>query len=79
MTNSFIVAVFVLWSTNRMDIILTPSGDEIRRSMITMRTDVYTLPGHSSVTNVTAVSTNTTRLKMVWQEVPDVGMPPVPK
>lgn len=75
-TNSFFVAVMVLWSTNRMDIILTPSGDEIRRSMITMQTHIYTVPGQPTVTNVVAVATNTVRLKQTWVQIPE--LPPIP-
>ena len=72
MTNSFFVAVFVLWSTNTMDT-LSPSGDEKLSSKITVRTDVYTLPGQSLCTNVVAVATNSDHWIMQW-----VKLPPVP-
>lgn len=83
MTNSFMVAVMVLWSTNQMDTFMTPVGDDIRRSMISVRTDIYTLPGFTPATNSVAVATNTVRLKRTWTEIPDVPdepqLPPVPR
>lgn len=83
MTNSFLVAVFVLWGTNKMDTLLTPSGDEILRSIITVQTHVYTIPGQVTVTNKEVpVLTNSVHLKMTWVEVPapvSAQLPPVPE
>jgi len=74
MTNSFIVAVWVLWSTNTMDTLLTPVGDDIIRSTITSQTHIYQLPGMATVTNKVPVLTNSVHLHMQWVE-----LPPVPK
>lgn len=71
----------VLLSTNRMDILLTPSGDEILRSYITVQTHIYTIPDFPTVTNSVPVWTNSTHLQMKWVEVAaptPVQLPPVP-
>lgn len=78
MTNSFIVAVWVMLSTNQVDTLLTPVGDDILRSMVTVQTHVYTIPGFPSVTNAVPVATNSTRLQMRWVEIPVSDLPPVP-
>ncbi len=76
MTNSFIVAIWVLLSTNTMDTLLTPVGDDILRSKITIQTHIYTIPGHATVTNVVPVMTNSVYLRKQWIELPSV--PPLP-
>lgn len=78
MTNSFLVTVLVLWGTNQMDTLLSPSGDDKLRSTITSQTHVYKIPGQTTITNVVPVLTNSVRLKMRWVEVPVADLPPVP-
>lgn len=83
MTNSFLVAVMVIWSTNRMDTLLTPVGDDIMRSWITTQTHIYTIPSQATVTNVVPVTTNSVHLVKQWVEIHDpapvkVQLPPVP-
>lgn len=77
MTNSFVVAVMVLWKTNTMDVLLTPVGNDIMRSTIVSQAHVYTIPGHATVTNLVPVLTNSVHLRMRWQEV-EKELPPVP-
>lgn len=55
-----------------MDTLLTPVGDDILRSKIVMRTDIYTIPGQSTVTNTVAVATNSVYLHKQWIELPPV-------
>jgi hypothetical protein len=78
MTNSFIVAVWVTWITNTMDIFTSPAGDEMWRHTISSQRQVYTVPGAPTVTNTVAVATNSIHLRMTWVEVTNT-LPPFPK
>ena len=73
MTNTFIVTVWVLWSTNVFDTALNPAGDDILRSTVVSQTHVYRIPGFPSATNTVAVSTNSDQFHRLW-----VKLPPVP-
>lgn len=74
MTNSFLVAVFVLWSTNTINTPLTPDGHEVMRHTVTLQKHIYTVPGQPTVTNTVPVATNSEQYSLVW-----VKLPPVPK
>jgi len=76
MTN-FVVAVWVTWVTNTMDVFTGPSGDDMWRHTIASQRHVYTAPGAPISTNVVAVYTNSVHLHLSWIEVTG-SFPPVP-
>lgn len=73
MTNSLIVAVWVLWSTNTYDTPANPSANEVVRTTVASQTHIYTIPGFQTVTNRVPVLTNAEQFSLVW-----VKLPPVP-
>lgn len=73
MTNSFVVAVFVLWSTNTFDTPTSPKADEVVRTTVLSQTHIYTIPGFQTVTNHVPVVTNSEQFSLIW-----VKLPPVP-